>query len=149
VHVRHELAIARSPDDVFAYLADPRNLPQWQRSVVRVEVTDPVAVGSRFTEERSQLGRIFRSTIEITELEQDRRFSIRVVDGPMPARIEHALEPDGGGTKLTVHAEAELDRLPKALRFVVGRRIENELAGDFIRLQELLEEPPARDHGPG
>ena len=39
--------IDATPDDVFAFLADPANLPSWQTGIVSAERTspDPIGVG--------------------------------------------------------------------------------------------------------
>jgi uncharacterized protein YndB with AHSA1/START domain len=144
--VRHEyeLTIARAPGDVFAYLAHPANLPSWQRSVQRVTTPEDVAVGTRFTEERSRVGRVFRSTLEVVELEPDRVFTICVVEGPVKASIRHELAAIPEGTTLTVVADADLERLPRVLRSLVSRSVESELARDFASLKRILEAAPSR-----
>jgi carbon monoxide dehydrogenase subunit G len=139
VRLCHEVRIDRAPANVFAYLSEPRNLPAWQRSVSRVTPPAEITVGARFTEERSQLGRTFRSTLEVDELEPDRLFTIKVVEGPVPATVRHELEPDGPGTRLRVEATAELDRLPRLVRSIVSRFVKSELGSDFARLKAILE----------
>lgn len=135
----HELTIARAPAEVFAFLADPANLPAWQHSVQRVTAPEQVAVGTRFVEERSRLGHVFRSTLEIVELEPDRVFTIQVVDGPMTARIRHELAAVPEGTRLSVLADADLDRLPRLVRSVVARSVDGELTRDFAALKRIVE----------
>lgn len=143
MRLEHELTIARSPAEVFAFLANPRNVPAWQHSVRRVTSPAHVIVGTRFTEERSRLGRLFRSTLEVVELERDHLFTIRVVDGPVPASIRHELELASGGSRLSVLAEADLNRLPRVLRSVVARTVEVELTRDFAALKRIVESAPA------
>lgn len=142
MRLEHELTIDRPPGEVFSFLVNPANLPAWQHSVQRVASPDDVALGTRFTEERSRLGRLFRSTLEVVELEQDRLFTIRVVDGPVTARIRHELAIVPGGTRLSVQAEADLNRLPRVLRSLVARTVEGELARDFTALKRNLESTP-------
>jgi carbon monoxide dehydrogenase subunit G len=139
VRLEHELTVARAPAEVFQFLSDPANLPAWQRSVQRVTPLGDISVGARFVEERSRLGKVFRSTLEITELEPDRLFTIRVVDGPVPAKIRHELSPAPGGTRLSVVAEADLDRLPRVVRSVVSRSVDGELTRDFAMLKRIVE----------
>jgi carbon monoxide dehydrogenase subunit G len=139
VRLCHEVRIDRAPANVFTYLSEPRNLPASQRSVSRVTPPAEITVGARFTEERSQLGRTFRSTLEVDELEPDRLFTIKVLEGPVPATVRHELEPDGPGTRLRVEATAELDRLPRLVRSIVSRFVKSELGSDFARLKAILE----------
>ena len=139
MRVEHELTIAKTPAEVFAYLATPTNLPAWQGSVQRVTVPEHVAVGTRFTEERARMGRVFRSTLEVVELEPDHLFTIRVVEGPVPAKIRHELTAAPGGTRLSVLAEADLDRLPRFVRSIVARSVDSELGRDFASLKRIVE----------
>jgi uncharacterized membrane protein len=139
MRVEHELRIERPCAEVFAYLSDPSNLPRWQRTVSTVEPPDRIETGSRFSEVRSAAGRRFRTTLEITELDPGRVFTIRALDGPVRGTIRHRLEPDGAGTRLQVTADANLDRLPRLVRSLVSRQVEGEFARDLVRLKELLE----------
>jgi carbon monoxide dehydrogenase subunit G len=142
VRLQHELTIARTPAEVFAFLANPVNLPAWQGSVQRVTVPEHVAAGTRFTEERARMGRVFRSTLDVVELEPDRLFTIRVVEGVVPARIRHELSAEPGGTRLSVVAEADLGRLPRVVRSLVARSVDSELRRDFATLKRIVESTP-------
>lgn len=144
MRLEHELTIARTPVEVFTFLANPENLPAWQHSVQRVTVPADVTVGTRFTEERSRLGRMFRSTLEIVELEPDRLFTIRVVEGPVTASIRHELVAVHGGTRLSVLAEGDLGRLPRLVRSMVARTVDGELTRDFAALKAIVERAPGR-----
>jgi carbon monoxide dehydrogenase subunit G len=143
VRVEHTVVIERSPADVFAFLADPANLPAWQRSCVATEVEGPLDVGSRFAETRSFLGRHARTLVEVVELEPGRLFTVEVVEGPIALVVHHRLEQAGTGTRVSVVAEGEPAGLLRlGNRFVVGA-IEQETRDDFARLKELLESRPA------
>ena len=52
--IESSIEIARPPDEVFAYLADPTRFAEWQRDVVRVDLEDggPPGLGARFTTTR-------------------------------------------------------------------------------------------------
>ena len=68
--------IARPPGEVFEFVSDPRNLPKWQPAVSEVTLHgDEVSVGARFEESRQFVGKRFRSTVEVTELEPGTRVS--------------------------------------------------------------------------
>ena len=71
--MRFELAveIARPPADVYAYIADPTHLPEWQGEVaeIRDATGDPLTAGSTFTEVRTFLGKRVESVLEVTASE--------------------------------------------------------------------------------
>lgn len=100
---RYEIEIARSPDEVYAYLSDPEHLPEWQAEVTEVRVESP----ERFVDVRTFLGRRVESTMEVTTAEPGSEYSIRAVSGPVRFSVRHLLEPAGEGrTKVTVLGEA-------------------------------------------
>lgn len=140
MELQREVKIARPVAEVFAFVSDPGNLPAWQPSVaeVRREPGEPAA-GSRFTEVRQFMGKRFESTVEIAELEPQRVFTIRVVDGPVPVTIRHGFEESDGGTRLTLSGRAE----PRgAMRFAAAamtRAADHEAKGNLARLKALLE----------
>ena len=132
--VRAELTIeiARTPEDVFAYLTDASNLPQWQEGVKSASLRD-----GRIEESRSLLGRELDTTLEIVEREEPRLFTLRALDGPVRVTIRHELEPADDGTQLTVTAEGDI---PGGFAAgLVARRVEKQFRKDFEHLKQILE----------
>jgi uncharacterized protein YndB with AHSA1/START domain len=95
------IEIARSPEEVFAYLTDPSKLSTWQDAEEVVQLTPgPPGPGTRLREVHKVLG---RRRVEITEFvvyEPGRRFDIRMIDGP-PLDGRWDFEPTGAATRLT------------------------------------------------
>jgi len=144
VTIDHEVLIDRPVDEVFAYLTDVDSLTEWQESVVAVrrETEGPTRVGTRFVEDRSVLGRRVSSTVEVTELEPGRIFSVRVVSGPVSFRVEHRFDPRDGSTLLQVRGEGEPHGLARMARMLVARQARREFERDFSRLKSVLEAKP-------
>jgi carbon monoxide dehydrogenase subunit G len=131
--VRAELTIkiARTPEDVFAYLTDVSNLPAWQASVRSAMEHD-----GRIEESRSVFGRELHTTLEIVDREEPRLFTLRALDSPFLFTVRHDLEPDDGGTRLTVTAEGDVPGLAAGF---FERRAEKQFHKDFERLKQILE----------
>jgi len=131
--VRAELTIeiARTPEDVFAYLTDVSNLPDWQSGVKSATQRD-----GKIEESRSMFGRELHTTFEIAEQEEPRLFTLRALDSPVPFTVRHELEPAGSGTRLTVTAEGDVPGFAAGL---LAKRAEKEIRKDFERLKEILE----------
>ncbi len=125
------IEIARTPEDVFAYLTDVSNLPAWQAGVKSATQRD-----GRIEESRSLLGREFDTTLEILEREEPRVFALRALDGPVPFTVRHELEPADGGTRLTVTAEGDVPGFAAGL---LARGAERQFRKDFERLKQILE----------
>lgn len=141
VRFESSIEIERSPADVFAYLTDVERVPEWQATCEQVtRISDePLAVGSTFTDVRTFLGHKGESTVEVVELEAERRFSVKTAAGPIPFEVHHTLEADGEGTRLTIAAEA--GGVPRLAGALVTPQGEGQLRGDLERLKQILERP--------
>lgn len=137
----HTVVVERPPEDVFAFLTDLSSLPEWQSGAVEVRgLEGSVGVGTRYVEVLKFLGKRFEATIEVTEYEPGRRFSIKTVSGPIPFRVEHRLEPsNGGGTKVNVTLEGEPGGVFKLAEPLVMRNAKRQVADDFATLKRLVE----------
>jgi carbon monoxide dehydrogenase subunit G len=139
MNVERSTTIACPPSKAFAFVSDPRNLPKWQPAVSEVQLDGDAAVGSQFVESRQFVGKRFRSTVEVTEVEPDRVFTIRVVNGPVPITVRHLFDADGDGTRLTVAASAQLSGLKKLGSSVMVKAAERDAEANLARLKTLLE----------
>jgi carbon monoxide dehydrogenase subunit G len=141
--MRYELAveIARPPAEVYAYLADPAHLPDWQADVLEVRDAPggPLGQGATFTEVRSFLGKRTESTLEATVAEPGRELSLRTVSGPVHVTIRRLLEPAGEGTLVRVEAVADAGKLLGLGGPLLRKAAERRARGDFERLKALLE----------
>jgi carbon monoxide dehydrogenase subunit G len=141
--VRAELsiAIARSPEDVFAYLADVGNLTEWQSGVHSAEIEGgaAAAAGARFVESRTLLGKEMTTTLEIADFEPPRLFTLRALDGPALLTVRHQLAPSGDGTELRVVVEGEVKHMPGFAAGLMMRGAERQFRKDFERLKRVLE----------
>jgi carbon monoxide dehydrogenase subunit G len=141
--MRAELTIevARTPEDVFAYLTDVSNLPAWQSGVHAAQIEDAgrPRVGARIRESRHMLGGKRDTTLESTEYDAPRLFSLRALDSPVPFLVRHELEPSGDGTRLTVTGIGDAGLLPGFAAGIMARRAEKQFRKDFERLKKLLE----------
>ena len=131
-----EVTIERPVSEVFAYVTDVRNVPDWQETAVSAEWVEE---GRRYRERRQFMGRTAELELEVIALEPDRRFDVRTVQAPVEIEIHHSFEAVEGGTRVAVRGTAALGG---ALRFAAGmakRQAERQFRGDFDRLKERLE----------
>ena len=139
VRVDSEVVINRPASEVFSYLTDPEKAPEWQSSLIEAHVEGPMQVGTKVSEIRKFLGRRMESTLEVTEYEPDRKFSMRIVSGPVPFQVEHTLEPEDGGTRLKWVGTGEPGGFFKLAEPLVARQAQRQFRGDFETLKDLLE----------
>ncbi|HYF27912.1 MAG TPA: SRPBCC family protein [Baekduia sp.] len=132
--------IRRPAGDVFAFLADPRNLPAWDRRVETAEVLggDDLRVGSRVREVRKAGPRRVEQLVEVDRLDPPRRLSLRVLEGPVAIHADFRVQPHGGGSRVVLRAHGTPSGpqlLAPLLRFGT-RRV---LGGHLERLTQVLE----------
>ena len=143
MHVEESVVINRPPEEVFDYVANRENLPEWSAPIqeVRKETQGPLMEeGARFTTVAKFLGRRFETPFEVSVHEPPRRHTDRSTGGPFPQEFTHIFEEvEGGGTRLTEVTDAEpggFFRLAGPLLEIAGRR---QFRADLDTLKDLLE----------
>ncbi len=142
MRVEESVQINRPPEEVFDYVANPENLPEWSGIVLEVykEAQGELREGERFTTRAKFLGRRFETPMQVTAHEPPRRHSHRSTGGPFEQEYTFVLEEAaGGGTRLMEVAEGEpggFFRLVGPLLEMAGRR---QFRADLGNLKDLLE----------
>jgi ligand-binding SRPBCC domain-containing protein len=143
MHVEESVVINRPPEEVFDYVANRENLPEWSSPIqeVRKETQGPlVEEGARFTTVAKFLGRRFETPFEVIVHDRPRRHTDRSTGGPFPQEFTHIFEEvEGGGTRLTEVTDAEpggFFRLAGPLLEIAGRR---QFRADLETLKDRLE----------
>jgi hypothetical protein len=129
--------------DVFAFVADQRNTPQWQAGLVEVQrLTDgPSGVGTRHAFIRKFLGRRMVGRNEFIAYETNRRVTFRTTSGP-PLEASYLFEPVGEGTRLTSRVQFQSSGLGRLLEPVMAAGLRREMKSAFPALKALLEDRP-------
>lgn len=99
--------IDRPPDEVFAFVGDAANNPQWRKNVVRTEWLDdgPMRVGRRGRQTARLLGREWTVEAEVVQWDPPRAATWRTVQGPVSVQSWVRVEPDGAGSLASFGAE--------------------------------------------
>src|SRR4051794_32870200 len=104
---RISLDIGRTPSEVFAFVADVRNMPNWYEAVeeVTVQTPGPVGIGTRFHMVRSFPSGIAHNDVDVRSFQRDRAVTFTSVDGPTPFEYRYGFEPTSSGTRLTLDGQ--------------------------------------------
>ena len=148
----HSIEIARSPEDVFAYIDELERHGEWQSRIVssKRETDGPTRVGSRATDVRRVPGGKQPVTYEITEHEPPRKASFKGVNGPVRPVGTVTVAPVGEGrSKVTL----ELDLQGHGLLGIVFAALARSQARKLVpedqkRLKERLESSAQRPRRP-
>lgn len=141
MRIEESVEINRPLDEVYEYVANPENLPEWTGTVIEThkETPGPHLEGSTFTSVGKFLGRRVESPFEVTVHESPRLHSHKSTGGPFPSEWTLTFEKVAGGTRYTQVAEGEpggFFGLVEPLLERVGRR---QLRTDLENLKDLLE----------
>ena len=142
MRVEETIEINRPLEEVFNYVSEVGNYPEWMAHAleVRKDTAGPPQQGDRFIVAIKSVGRRFETPYERTWYEPNRRFTDRAVGGPVPnQRWDCAFQEVPGGTRLTRGVEAEMSGILKLLVPLQKRAAERQLRKDLQTLKDVLE----------
>ena len=141
IEVRTAVEIDREPDEVFAYVADMANNPNWQKGMQSCRWTSdpPLRLGSTYDQVARFLGREIVSSFEVVEFEASTLIRIRSTSG-MPLDITRRVDAAGdGGSLVSAVVRGDSGGLFRiadpVMRGIVGRSVNK----DDERLKARLE----------
>lgn len=139
--------IARSPREVFGYVADPARLPEWQPDVVSAAFDEPAAagVGARGHEVRHVMGSDRSIGWEVTDYSPGHRYGIRGIDGPVRACVTMDVSPGTrqAGTRLSYGISFEGRGIGRLIAAFARKGARRDLLAMLDRLKRRLEDAPA------
>jgi len=133
--------IARSPEDVFAYITDVSRHPEWQEGLVSatLESEGPVRVGSRIVHRRKLgLGTV-AATSEITAFNPPEVVGFRGLDGPIRAEGSQRVERVGEGSRVSFEMEMRGHGLGVLMLPVARRQAGRQVKDSHEKLKRILE----------
>jgi uncharacterized membrane protein len=142
MRVEESIEINRPLKEVFNYVSDVGNYPQWMAHALEVlkDTEGPPQQRDRFTLAIKSVGRRFETPYERTSYEANRRYTDRAVGGPIPnQRWECTFEEVPSGTRLRRAVVAEPGGLLKLLEPLQKRAAERQLRADLQTLKDVLE----------
>jgi uncharacterized membrane protein len=142
MRVEESIEIDRPMEEVFDYVADVGNYPEWMEHTleVRKETPGTPQEDDRFTVAIKSVGRRFETPYVRTAYEPNRRYTDRAVGGPIPdQQWDYTFEKISDGTRLTRAVEAEPGGILKLLEPLQKRAVRRQLGKDLETLKDLLE----------
>jgi len=140
--INHEvnIYINRPVEQVFAFLADAKNLHAWQSDLVENgQLTEgALRVGTRFREVRRTGPRQSEIQAEITVFEPNKRFATKTLTKPQ-ATVSYAFDSEDGGTRLTYKFAMITSGLMRLLEPLIVGSIKKDSDSDFEKLKRILE----------
>ena len=141
IKVETSVVIARPPNEVFAYISNFENNPQWQSGMQEAKFTSegPLDVGSTYTQVAKFLGRRIESTFEVIEYQPNRMVKASSTSGSFPITFTRIVEPVGSGTKVTAVVEGDASGFFKLAEPLLARMVQRSVGADYANLKRKLE----------
>jgi uncharacterized membrane protein len=141
VQVRQSLTITRSPEEVYAFWRDFRNLPQFMSHLEAVQVIDDRR--SRWTA-RAPAGRTVEWEAEIVEDRPGELIAWRSLQGadvPNSGVVRFARAPGDRGTEIVVELQYQppAGALGAAIAKLFGEEPNEQIKGDLRRFKQVIE----------
>ena len=134
----HTVHIARSPAEVFAFLSDGTNDPQWRNGVLDIRLRSGAGAGAIYEQGvKGPFGRRVPADYEITVYEPARRLGFRAIAGPVRPEGSYELRATDGGTEVTFSLRCAPRGLAKVMTPMVASTMRSEVA-QLDRLREVL-----------
>ena len=145
--IQQSVTIARPVDQVFAYMADPANIPQWRPDVLETRGGGLLHAGSEFDEVISFGGRKTQ-TFQVRVFEPNQTLEVAAVAGlGIRPTQPYALSASGGDTTVFIQVTLRTQGPFRLLEPLLPRMIAAKWRAYAERLRELLEREPVIQPG--
>jgi uncharacterized membrane protein len=142
MRVEESVEIDRPLQEVFNYVSDVGNYPEWMAHAleVRKDTPGPPQQSDSFVVAIKSVGRRFETPYERTSYEADRRYTDRAAGGPIPNQQWHSdFQEVPGGTRFTRAVDVQSGGLLKLLQPLQKHAAERQLRKDLQTLKAVLE----------
>ena len=133
--------IDRPAEQVFAFVSDVRNDPQWHTDVLEAEYDGPgpLATGTAFRTRFKPFMGLSEGRGTVTAYEPPRRVVFTAQMGTLEPVLTLTVEPDGGGSRITRHLDMEPHGMLKIMAPFTGGMMRKRNAGFLTNLKRVLE----------
>lgn len=132
---RRTITIRRPGADVFAFISNGLNGPQWRPGVLDIERVSGAGVGEIYRQGvRGPLGRRIAADYEVTVLEPGRRLEFKAIAGPVRPTGGYLLDETPDGTSLTFWLD---EPLAGWKRLVLGGQVQRTMDAEMRSLDRL------------
>jgi uncharacterized protein YndB with AHSA1/START domain len=133
--------IDRPIEDVFRYVGDQTNTPNWQAGLLEVRRTSdgPLGVGTTHTFVRSFMRRRMEADNIYVAYVPNELISFKTTSGPVRLEASYVFESTVEGTRLTSRIEMDASGFMGLAEPLIAAGLKREMKAAFPVLKDLLE----------
>jgi carbon monoxide dehydrogenase subunit G len=141
IDIDHSVTIARPLEEVWEFVSDPANNPQWQSGVEQSDQSPvgPVGVGTRVRIIRRFMGQKIEAVFETTVFEPYEKFAFESVSGPLAVSGSLAVAATDGGTEVTYRGTGKATGVLGLGETIIAGLVNRQVNDDLRALKALLE----------
>lgn len=141
ISINLNVLILRPIWDVFDFIANPENNPQWQYgSLISVKTsTKDMQVGTVFSSFGHFMGRRIQSNFEVTEFETNKSYGFETISGPIQLQTYYSFDTIGNSTNVMVSSMINPGGFFKLVDPIVTRVAKKQFKDNLTTLKEILE----------
>jgi uncharacterized membrane protein len=142
INVQESIVINRPIEDVFAFVANFENHPQWESNFQKVKLitSTPSGVGTKYQCDLRLRGQTVTSMFEITEYALNKKIAfVSEPAGPAKANGSFLFEAVPGGTKITLVPRPEFRGLFKLMEPMMAGYVRKQNQDHLKKLKNILE----------
>jgi uncharacterized protein YndB with AHSA1/START domain len=140
--IQQSVTIARPVEEVFAFLADPANIPRWRQDVVEARSGAPLHAGSEF-EEILNFGGRKAQTFRVDVFEANQTLEVAAIAGlGIRPTQRYSLSSHDGHTTVSIRVTVRTLGVFRVLEPLLPRMIAAKWRDYGKRLRALLESRP-------
>ncbi len=141
IYMDHTVTIDRPLEEVWDFVSDPANNPQWQSSI---ELSDqspsgPIKIGTLVRIVRKFMGQRIEVVLETTVFEPNAQFAFKSLSGPLPISGSMAVAVTDSGTEMTYQGTGEAAGVHGLSETIISGLVNKQIANDLKVLKRLLE----------
>jgi carbon monoxide dehydrogenase subunit G len=141
--IERRARVEAPPEELFAYLSDLANLPEWQTGIVSADITsgDELGVGTTARVVRDLMGQQIEAPMTVTAYEPPGRLAIRSEVSGVKATAELDMIPaDGGATDLGFAMEIRGSLITSFMEPMIAGAAGGEIDASIARIQARFAE---------
>lgn len=141
INVEDSIVINRPIEEVFAYVSDLTNAPEWQTGLIEVRRTTaaPLGIGAQFTFVRKFLGRKLEASNEFTRYKPNEIVTFVTTSGPVSVEASYLFQTQAAGTRITCRMAMKVQGFSRLAEPLIAASVRREMSAEFGYLKDLLE----------
>ena len=141
----YDIRINRPAAEVFSYISDLENAPQWESQVAEAHMSGPVNKGVRGVQVWKRMGRHAAVSVEVVQFEPVRNFAVKGEGGHLQFLAGFQFKPADRATDVHLDLDVRPHGLQRLLWPFTGRVMARATRSNFRKLKRMLEAEAGRD----